>query len=57
MYQTNVYNIVTRIRDYRRGFGLANRFAGYSPVVPTISSYILKITVTITRKLRKTITL
>jgi hypothetical protein len=31
--------IVTCKTDYRRGFGLANRFIGYSQVVTTINYY------------------
>jgi hypothetical protein len=41
-------NIVTYIRDYRCGFGLVNRFIGYSPVVTTINYDTLKIILTIT---------
>jgi hypothetical protein len=44
------HHIVTCISDCRPGFGLANRFIGYSQVVTTISSYTLKITITITHE-------
>jgi hypothetical protein len=40
-------NILSRVQWLRRGFGLVNRFTGPSLVVTTISSYTLKITVTI----------
>jgi hypothetical protein len=38
------------ISDYRRGFGLANRFIGYSQVVTTINYNTIKITVIVTYK-------
>jgi hypothetical protein len=43
-------DIVTYISDFRRGFGLANRFIGYSPVVTTINYNTFKITIIITHK-------
>jgi hypothetical protein len=43
-------DIVTYIGDFRLGFGLANRFIGYSPVVITINYNTLNITVIITHK-------
>jgi hypothetical protein len=44
------HNTVTCRSDYRRGFGLSNRFIGCSQVVTTISTYTLQITVIITHK-------
>jgi hypothetical protein len=45
-----VYDIFTCISDFRCGFGLANRFIGYSPVVTKINYNTFKTTVIITYK-------
>jgi hypothetical protein len=42
--------VVTYLSDFRRGFGLANRFIDYSSVVTTINYNTFKITVIITHK-------
>jgi hypothetical protein len=49
-FSSHSNNIVTCLSDFRRGFGLANRFIGYSPVVNTINYITFKITVIITHK-------
>jgi hypothetical protein len=43
-------DIDTCISDFYMGFGLVNRFHGYSQIVTTINYNTLKITVTIAHK-------